>query len=133
MKLHSKPFFTKRKKWTPSTWKRVLSLYFFTLVSMNMMFSKTSCKITYTKKLNHEPGDSSKMAHTVPIFTFSSYTEYVKRECIVITWVKKKNSLLLTNVYVLYVLEDKTSKNNFRLYVCLYVDFCCGHNIFRRN
>ena len=28
---------------------------------------------------------------------------------------KKKNSLLLTNVHVLYVLEDKTSKKNSRL------------------
>ena len=42
------------------------------------------------------------------IFTFSWHTEYVKRESIVIAWVKK-NSLLLTNVHVLYVLEDKTS------------------------
>ena len=29
-------------------------------------------------------------------------TEYVKRESIVIAWVKKKNSLLLMNVHVLY-------------------------------
>ena len=35
---------------------------------------------------------------------------------------ENKNSLLLTNVHVLYVLEDKTSKkNNFRLSVCLSV------------
>ena len=33
----------------------------------------------------------------------------------------KKNSLLLTNFHVLYVLEDKTSQKNFRLFVCLYV------------
>ena len=32
---------------------------------------------------------------------------------------EKKNSLLLTNVHILYVLEDKTSKKNFRLSVCL--------------
>ena len=39
------------------------------------------------------------------IFTFSSHTEYVKRESIVIAWVKKKkNSLLLMNVHILYVL-----------------------------
>ena len=54
------------------------------------------------------------------IFTFSSHTEYVKRESIVIARVKKrKNSLLLMNVHVLYVLEDKTSKKKFRLSVCL--------------
>ena len=34
---------------------------------------------------------------------------------------EKKNSLLLMNVRVLYVLEDKTSKKNFRLSVCLSV------------
>ena len=34
---------------------------------------------------------------------------------------EKKNSLLLTNVHVLYVLEDKTSTKNFRLSVCLSV------------
>ena len=69
----------------------------------------------------------------------------------------KKNCLFLTNVHVLYVLEDKTSKKKFRLsvcmsvclfaclsvcmYVCLsvclvvctYVDFSCGHNDFRRS
>ena len=49
------------------------------------------------------------------------------------------------NVHVLYVLEDKTRKKKFRLSVCLpaclsvcldvwlYVDFCCGHNNFRRS
>ena len=34
---------------------------------------------------------------------------------------EKKNSLLLTNVYDFYVLEDKTSKKNIRLSVCLSV------------
>ena len=34
---------------------------------------------------------------------------------------EKKNCLLLTNVHVLYVLEDKTSKKKFRLSVCLVV------------
>ena len=34
---------------------------------------------------------------------------------------KKKNSLLLTNVHGLYVLEEKTGKKNFRLSVCLSV------------
>ena len=66
------------------------------------------------------------------IFTFSSHTQYVKRESIVIVRVKKKNSLLLMNVHVLYVLEDKTSQKNFRLSVWLdvrtYVNFSCGHN-----
>ena len=32
---------------------------------------------------------------------------------------EKKNSLLLTNVHVLYLLEDKRAKKNFRLSVCL--------------
>ena len=54
---------------------------------------------------------------TLEIFTFSSHTEYIKRESIVIAWVKK-NSLLLMNVHVLNVLEDKTSK---KISVCLYV------------
>ena len=34
---------------------------------------------------------------------------------------EKKNSLLLTNVQDLYVLEDKTSQKNFRLSVWMYV------------
>ena len=44
---------------------------------------------------------------------------------------KKKNSLLLTNVYDFYVLEDKTSQKKFpsvRLDLRTYVDFSCGHN-----
>ena len=54
------------------------------------------------------------------VFTFSSHTEYVKRESIVIARVNKKNSLLLTNVHDFYVLEDKTSQKKFP-YVCLSV------------
>ena len=57
---------------------------------------------------------------------------------------EKKNSLLLTNVYDFYVLEDKTSQKKFpSVYLsvwmsgCLdvrtYVDFSCGHNNFRRS
>ena len=51
---------------------------------------------------------------------------------------EKKNSLLLTNVHVLYVLEDKTITRNFRLSVCLplclYVrELFMGHNNFRRS
>ena len=49
--------------------------------------------------------------------TFSSHMEYVKRESIVIAWVRKKNSLLLTNVHVLYVLEDRTVCLSFCLHV----------------
>ena len=41
------------------------------------------------------------------------------------------------NAHVLYALEDKTSKKNFRLSGCMavrtYVDFRCGHNNFRRS
>ena len=55
----------------------------------------------------------------ISIFTFSSHTEYVKRESIIIAWVKK-SSLLLMNVHVLYVWEDKTSNKKF-LSVCLSV------------
>ena len=79
------------------------------------------------------------------LFPFSSHTEYGKRGSIIIAWVKQKNSLLLTNVHVLYVLEDKTSKKKFPsvclsvwdvclsvwLSGCAYVDFSCGHNNFR--
>ena len=36
---------------------------------------------------------------------------------------KKKNSLLLMNAHVLYMLKDKRSKKNFRLSGCVYV---CG-------
>ena len=54
-------------------------------------------------------------------FTFSSHTEYVKRELIVIPWLKKKNSLLSMNVYVFYVLEDNTSKKKFCLSVWMSV------------
>ena len=73
------------------------------------------------------------------IFTFSSHTEYVKKESIVIAWVMKQNSLLLTNFHDLYVLEDKTSQKKISvcLSVCLavrtYVDFSCGHNNFRMS
>ena len=49
---------------------------------------------------------------------------------------EKKNSLLLMNVHVLYVLEDKTSTKKFPsvcLAVYLYVDCRWGHNNFRRS
>ena len=51
------------------------------------------------------------------LFTFSFYgvcktRKYCNRMS------EKKNSLLLTNAHVLYVLEDETSKKNFRLSVC---------------
>ena len=73
-------------------------------------------------------------------FTFSSHTEYVKRESIVIAWVKKQFSPF-GNFHDLYVLEDQTSKKKFRLSICLsvcldvrtYVDFSCGHNNFWRS
>ena len=57
---------------------------------------------------------------------------------------EKKNSLLLTNVHDLYVLELKVSQKKFpsvSLSVCpsgcldvrTYVDFSCGHNNFWRS
>ena len=55
-------------------------------------------------------------------FTFWSHTKSVERESIVIA-LEKKNSLLLTNVHDLYVLEDKTSQkkaaNPLRLSIVL--------------
>ena len=56
------------------------------------------------------------------IRTFSSHTEYVKRESIVIA--RLKISLLLINDHVLYVLEHKTSTNKIPpvcLFLCLSV------------
>ena len=44
---------------------------------------------------------------------------------------EKKNYLLLMNVHVLYVLEDKTSKKNFRLPVYVYV--CLSVCLFVRT
>ena len=54
-----------------------------------------------------------KNRHSVFIFTFSSHTD-VKRESIEHEW-KKKNSLLLTNVYDFYVLEDETSQKKMQI------------------
>ena len=70
-----------------------------------------------------------------------AHTEYVKRESTVIAWVNKKNSLLLMNFHVLYVLEDKINKKVVRPSVCLpaclsgctHLDFCCRHNNFRKS
>ena len=50
---------------------------------------------------------------------------------------EKKNSLLFMNVFVRLRRQNKQKKKKFRLSVCLsaclYVDFCCGHNNFRRS
>ena len=72
------------------------------------------------------------------LFTFSSHTEYVKRESTVISRVKKKLFFCsCSNVHVLYVLEEKTSTKNVLVSVCLsgctYVDFRRAHNKFRRS
>ena len=48
------------------------------------------------------------------IFTFSSHKEYVKKKYDN-RMIHKKECLFLMNVYVLYVLELKTSKKKFRL------------------
>ena len=61
---------------------------------------------------------------SVFIFTFSSHTEYVKRESIVIAWVKKK-ILAFWRMFMICVLEDKTSEKKFPS-VCMSVclDVC---------
>ena len=51
-------------------------------------------------------------------FTFSSHTEYVRIESIIIAWMKKKN-FSFWKMFVLYVLEDKTSEK--KISVCLSV------------
>ena len=57
------------------------------------------------------------------LFTFWSHTEYVKRESIVIAWVKKKTKILsFWQMFMIFVLEDKTSQKKFPsvgLSVCL--------------
>ena len=52
------------------------------------------------------------------VFTISSHAEYVKRESIVIAWLKKTFFLLLMIVHVSYILELKTRK---KIPVCLPV------------
>ena len=74
--------------------------------------------------------------HYPLLFTFSSHTEYVKRESIVIAWVKEKKILSFWQMFMICISEKtKEAKKNFRLSVCLdvrtYVDFSCGHNNFR--
>ena len=55
-------------------------------------------------------------------FTFSSRTEYVKRESIVIAWVKKKIlSFWWMFMFCTYVERQKEQKKNFRLSVCMSV------------
>ena len=57
--------------------------------------------------------------HTV-IFTFSSHTEYVKRESIVIVWVKKNSPFNECSFFVCLRSHNKLKKN-FCLSVCLVV------------
>ena len=54
------------------------------------------------------------------IFTYSSHTEYVKRESIVIAWVKKNSFLFLfTNSFFLFL---KMKLENLRLFFYLEND-----------
>ena len=113
-------------------------LYFFDVWTKTACFqvSTTSWKCEFSM-LFVQPTIFSFRGSNFEVFTFSTYTEYVKRESIVMAWVKKQNSLLFTNVHVFYVLEDKTSKKKFRLpaclSVCMFADFWCGNNNFRRS
>ena len=53
------------------------------------------------------------------IFTFSSHTEYVKRESIVIAWVKKKFSAFDECSWFVCLRRQNKQKKNFHLSVCL--------------
>ena len=54
-------------------------------------------------------------------FTFSSHTEYVKRESIIIAWVEKK-ILSFWRIFMFCMsYKTKQAQKNFRLSVCLYV------------
>ena len=95
--------------------------------------------------LNGSPASTYKFTQRrwSTIFTFSSHTEYVKRESIVITQVKKKKKFSPFDkcLWFLCLRRQKQAKKHFRPSVCLsgcldvhtYVDFSCGHNNFRRS
>ena len=57
------------------------------------------------------------------IFNFSSHTEYVKRESIVIAWLKNKNSPPFDecSCFVCLRAQNKQTKIFVRLWVCTYV------------
>ena len=70
------------------------------------------------------------------IFTYSSHTEYVKRESIVIACQKKKIlSFWRMFMFCMTKRQNKHKKFSVCLSVwlsgCTYVDFSCGHNNFR--
>ena len=80
-----------------------------------------------------------KLIEIIPffVFTFSSHMEYVKREIIVIAWVKKKILSFWRMFMICMSKKIKQAKKkcpSVRLSVCLdvrtYVDFSCGHNNF---
>ena len=120
MKLNRKSLNLKR---TSIKWNRVfyhVGKFLSKRIQLKCNFQIPSKPIPLFERTPMEANKIFASYQILSIFTFSSHTEYVKRESIVIAWVKKKkNSLRLTNFHVLYVLEDKTSKKNFRLFVCL--------------
>ena len=54
-------------------------------------------------------------------YSLITYRVYEKRKYYNHKIEKKENSLPLINIQVLYVLEHKISKTNFRLSVCTYI------------
>ena len=76
-------------------------------------------------------------------FTFSSHTEYVKRESIVIAWVKEKKFSPFDECSCFVCLRRQTKRKKISVCLsgclsvwlsgCTYVDFSCGHNNFRRS
>ena len=70
------------------------------------------------------------------LFTFSSHTEYVKWESIVIAWMKKKKKFSLFDKCLWFLClrrQNKPKKMSVCLDVRTYVDFSCGHNNFWRS
>ena len=108
-------------------WK--VLLIFFKNEALSLIFSKQ---------------DFHSHQHDKLILTFSSHTVYVKRENIVIAWIKKKKKIAPFDECLCFLcLELKTNKK-FYLHVCLSVPppvclsvctwiLCCGYDNFRRS
>ena len=98
-------------------------LNIFTMSSSNTMsrwYTERSCFFSWNCWSLHYTRKPLFLRKEIKFCTFSSHTEYVKRETIVIAWLTKNKFLLSMNVHVSYVLEHETSKKSFPS-VCLYV------------